>query len=151
MEGGTGGQGLDRAGTRLTRLEAPLPVDNFEGLAITPAAGGKVHVWLISDDNQAVTQRTLLWRLELDLADLPKRRVREYLTGIRTNATQIRDQLALATTRCGGDVVNPDLPERVLSAYAEVLPKTLRGLDPAGRSAGNVCAIDDLDAKYHSR
>lgn len=71
-------------------------------------------------------------RLRDALADLPKRRVREYLTGIRTNATQIRDQLALATTRCGGDVVNPDLPERVLSAYAEVLPKTLRGLDPAG-------------------
>ena len=71
-------------------------------------------------------------RLRDALADLPKRRVREYLTGIRTNATQIRDQLALATTRCGGDVVNPDLPERVLTAYAEVLPKTLRGLDPAG-------------------
>lgn len=62
------------SGTRLTRLEAPLPVDNFEGLAITPAAGGKVHVWLISDDNQAVTQRTLLWRLELDPAELPARR-----------------------------------------------------------------------------
>ena len=60
--------------TRLAPLEAPLPVDNFEGLAITPAGGGKVHVWLISDDNMAVTQRTLLWRLELDPADLPKRR-----------------------------------------------------------------------------
>jgi hypothetical protein len=71
-------------------------------------------------------------RLRDALADLPKRRVRDYLTGIRTNATQIRDQLALATTRCGGDVVNPDLPERVLAAYAEVLPKRLRGLDPAG-------------------
>lgn len=58
-------------GKVLARLEAPLPVDNFEGLTITPAPGGKVHVWLISDDNMAVTQRTLLWRLELDLADLP--------------------------------------------------------------------------------
>lgn len=58
-------------GTVLARLEAPLPVDNFEGIAITPAAGGRVHVWLISDDNMAVTQRTLLWRLELDPANLP--------------------------------------------------------------------------------
>jgi len=71
-------------------------------------------------------------RLREALADLPKRHVRDYLTGIRTNATQIRDQLALVTTRCGGDVVNPDLPERVLAAYAEVLPKTLRGIDPSG-------------------
>lgn len=62
------------SGTGLALLEAPLPVDNFEGLAITPATGGKVHVWLISDDNQAVTQRTLLWQLELDPADLPARR-----------------------------------------------------------------------------
>lgn len=71
-------------------------------------------------------------RLRDALAELPRRRVREYLTGIQTNTTQIRDQLALATTRCGGDVVNPDLSERVLTAYAEVLPKTLRGLDPSG-------------------
>lgn len=59
---------------QLAKLEAPLPVDNFEGLAITPASGGKVHVWLISDDNMAITQRTLLWRLELDPADLPPHR-----------------------------------------------------------------------------
>lgn len=56
--------------TELARLESPLPVDNFEGLAIVPGAGGKVQVWLISDDNQAITQRTLLWRLELDPAKL---------------------------------------------------------------------------------
>ena len=60
--------------TALAQLESPLPVDNFEGLAITPAGDGKVHVWLVSDDNMAITQRTLLWRLELDLADLPRRR-----------------------------------------------------------------------------
>lgn len=71
-------------------------------------------------------------RLRDALADLPKRQVRDYLTGIQTNTTQIRDQLALVTSRYGGDVVNPDLPERVMTAYAEVLPKTLRGLDPSG-------------------
>jgi hypothetical protein len=71
-------------------------------------------------------------RLRDALAELPKRQVRDYLTGIRTNATQIRDQLALATTRLGGDVVNPDLPERVLAVYAEVLPKTLRGISLDG-------------------
>lgn len=57
-------------GSEVARLESPLPVDNFEGLAIVPALAGKVQVWLISDDNQAITQRTLLWRLELDPADL---------------------------------------------------------------------------------
>ncbi|MDP3906327.1 esterase-like activity of phytase family protein [Novosphingobium sp.] len=61
-------------GTVLTQLKRPLPVDNFEGLTIIPAADGKVQVWLITDDNMAVTQRTLLWRLELDPADLPARR-----------------------------------------------------------------------------
>lgn len=94
--------------------------------------------WRISQNKAAenaepddVALRTGM-RLRNALAELPKRQVRDYLIGIRTNATHIRDQLALATTRCGGDVVNPDLPERVLAAYAEVLPKTLRGLDPSG-------------------
>lgn len=47
----------------------PLATDNFEGMAVESAAGrdrdGTVVVWLISDDNSAVTQQTLLWRLEL--------------------------------------------------------------------------------------
>jgi hypothetical protein len=64
------------------------------------------------------------------LSGLPKRRVRDYLSGIQSNTTQLRDTLALVTTRYGGDVVNRDLPERVMSAYAEVIPKTLQGLGP---------------------
>jgi len=64
------------------------------------------------------------------LSDLPKRRVRDYLSGIQSNTTQIRDTLALVTTRWGGDVVNPDLPERVMSTYAEVMPTTLQSLGP---------------------
>lgn len=45
--------------------------ENYEGLAIEPLADGRLAVWLISDANGAVTQRTLLLRLELDPADLP--------------------------------------------------------------------------------
>lgn len=64
------------------------------------------------------------------LGDLPKKQIRGYLSGIQSNVTQVRDTLALTTTRYGGDVVNPDLPERVMTAYEEVLPKTLKGLGP---------------------
>lgn len=47
-------------------LSSSLPVDNFEGIVAEPRADGKVTVWLISDDNNAVTQRTLLWKLTVD-------------------------------------------------------------------------------------
>ena len=57
----------------LARLDPPLPTDNYEGLAVRPRADGKLDVWVISDDNQASTQRTLLLGLELDPARLPKR------------------------------------------------------------------------------
>ncbi len=43
----------------------PLATDNFEGMAVEPGKDGGAVVWLISDDNSAVTQQTLLWRLEL--------------------------------------------------------------------------------------
>jgi hypothetical protein len=55
----------------LARLDPPLPTDNFEGIAVRPRADGKVDVWVISDDNRASTQRTLLLKLELDPAHLP--------------------------------------------------------------------------------
>ena len=57
----------------LADLSAPLPVDNFEALAIEPDEPGSVTVWLMSDDNAAATQRTLLWKLGLRLVDLPPR------------------------------------------------------------------------------
>lgn len=53
------------------RLTAPLPVDNFEGLAIVPGRDGRVTVWMISDANNAATQRTLLWKMTVDPARLP--------------------------------------------------------------------------------
>ncbi|MDE2595487.1 MAG: esterase-like activity of phytase family protein [Sphingomonadales bacterium] len=57
----------------VARLEAPLLIDNFEGMAVEPQGDRTVRVWLISDDNDAVTQRTLLWQLRLDPKDLPPR------------------------------------------------------------------------------
>jgi hypothetical protein len=47
---------------KLADLAAPLPRDNFEGLATAPEGDG-VTMWLISDDNFARFQRTLLLKL----------------------------------------------------------------------------------------
>jgi hypothetical protein len=44
-------------------LGPPLPMDNYEGLAVEPAADGRLVLWLISDDNNALFQRTLLLKL----------------------------------------------------------------------------------------
>lgn len=57
----------------LGEIAAPLPVENYEGLALVPQADGTVTGWLISDDNAAALQRTLLLRLRIDPARLPKR------------------------------------------------------------------------------
>lgn len=67
--------GVWRART-VARLSSPLPVDNFEGLAIEPRDDGRVTVWVISDANGAVTQRTLLWKLAVDPAELTSKRAR---------------------------------------------------------------------------
>lgn len=62
----------------LATWQGGLPVDNFEGLAIEPVAAGDedkpLTVWVISDDNRAALQRSVLWKLRLDPADLPARR-----------------------------------------------------------------------------
>jgi hypothetical protein len=54
----------------VAKLTSTLPVDNFEGMAIEPGPGSKITVWLISDDNDAVTQATVLWKLIVDPAEL---------------------------------------------------------------------------------
>lgn len=59
--------------TELASLTSPQPVDNFEAIAIDQARDGKIIVWLMSDDNRAASQRTLLWRMTLDPALLPPR------------------------------------------------------------------------------
>ena len=48
----------------LTEIGHPLPRENYEGLAIEPRDGGVVRLWLISDDNGAALQRTLLLALD---------------------------------------------------------------------------------------
>jgi len=44
-------------------LAEPLPTDNYEGLAVEPSGQGGATLWLISDDNRAKYQRTLLLKL----------------------------------------------------------------------------------------
>jgi len=51
------------ANTVIATIPASLPRDNFEGLAAVPNGDGSVTLWLISDDNRALFQRTLLYRL----------------------------------------------------------------------------------------
>ena len=52
-------------GRVIAKLDAPLLHDNFEGIAVT-REGGATIVWLVSDDNQLVFQRTLLLKFRLD-------------------------------------------------------------------------------------
>ncbi len=60
---------VDRGGQRIAEgtFKRPLPVDNFEGVAIGTSPAGATRIWLISDDNFSANQRTLL--LALDLPD----------------------------------------------------------------------------------
>lgn len=57
--------GVWRAKT-VAYLSSSLPVDNFEGIVAEPGPDGRVTVWLISDDNGAASQRTLLWKMTVD-------------------------------------------------------------------------------------
>lgn len=52
-------------GREIARLEAPAIHDNFEGVAAT-VDGGRTILWLISDDNQFILQRTLLLKFRLE-------------------------------------------------------------------------------------
>lgn len=45
------------------RFEGVLPPENYEGIAVRPREDGTVAVWVISDDNLSVLQRTLLAKL----------------------------------------------------------------------------------------
>jgi len=44
----------------LATLRLPLSVDNFECLAVRPAADDQTFIYILADDNQSDTQRTLL-------------------------------------------------------------------------------------------
>ncbi len=48
------------SGTELARLRPPMASDNYEGIATTRTADGADLLWLVSDDNYSLLQRTLL-------------------------------------------------------------------------------------------
>lgn len=50
------------------RLDDVIPRENYEGLALRPRDDGRVDVWVISDDNFSIIQRTLLAKLVFDPA-----------------------------------------------------------------------------------
>ena len=52
-------------GEIVARIAHPLPTDNFEGLAAVHQPDGGTDLWLISDDNDSMFQRTLLLKLSL--------------------------------------------------------------------------------------
>ncbi|MDY7096518.1 MAG: esterase-like activity of phytase family protein [Pseudomonadota bacterium] len=55
-------------------LEDLVPAENYEGVTYKERAEGTLDVWIISDDNRAAIQRTLLAKLRLDpaLLDQPE-------------------------------------------------------------------------------
>jgi hypothetical protein len=52
-------------GIEIARLERPLTVDNFEGLAVYEDSAAGTFVYLVSDDNYFPLQRTLLFQFKL--------------------------------------------------------------------------------------
>lgn len=48
------------------RLDDVIPRENYEGLTLRPRDDGRVDVWVISDDNFSIIQRTLLAKLVFD-------------------------------------------------------------------------------------
>lgn len=59
-------------GEELLALGDRLPSDNYEGLAVDPQPDGSLVLWLISDDNNASLQRTLLLKLRWDPEQSPR-------------------------------------------------------------------------------
>lgn len=62
---GTIKPGADLKPEVLAELASPLTVDNFEGVAIGRGPQGEAFVYLISDDNTNMLQRTLLMQFRL--------------------------------------------------------------------------------------
>jgi len=50
-------------GREIAHLAEPVPTDNYEGVAVAGRENGALVLWLISDDNKATFQRTLLLKL----------------------------------------------------------------------------------------
>lgn len=57
--------GATVAGRELAVLRAPLIIENFEGIDVRRGARGETLIYIISDDNYNIIQRTLLLMFEL--------------------------------------------------------------------------------------
>lgn len=55
------------AGTVIASLASPLLVDNLEGIAVT-TEGPQIYLWLVSDNNFSIYQRTILMKFRLSSA-----------------------------------------------------------------------------------
>ena len=62
------GDGATVRGREIAALAPPLIHDNFEGIAVT-REGGATILWLVSDDNQILLQRSLLLKFRLEPSD----------------------------------------------------------------------------------
>lgn len=51
-------------GREIAAVVSPGPSENYEGLAVEPQRDGAVRLWLISDNNRSVIQRTQLLALD---------------------------------------------------------------------------------------
>lgn len=59
-------EGAGWTGRSIAEISAGGPVENYEGIAAEPLADGAVRLWLISDDNRSVFQRSQLLELRWD-------------------------------------------------------------------------------------
>jgi len=49
----------------IARFEPPVTSDNYEGLSVT-IENGRPIIWIVSDDNYSLWQRTLLLKFALN-------------------------------------------------------------------------------------
>ena len=54
-------------GDVVVELGSPIPLDNFEGLAIVSRPSSPAQIYLLSDDNYSSSQRTLLMMFDLEM------------------------------------------------------------------------------------
>lgn len=66
------GPGVTVAGEEIATLDAPLVHDNWEGVVVA-REGRDTIVWLVSDDNESVLQRTLLVKFRLETTKARRR------------------------------------------------------------------------------
>lgn len=62
-------EGATISGTMLAELPDTMPIDNFEGMALSQEADGQTYLWLIADNNLMQIQRSLLMKLHWRAAE----------------------------------------------------------------------------------